>query len=109
MTALLLCAAAGAAGAAQPTPPTPPCSDPPSRQFDFWIGDWDVKTPDGKQAGTNRVDAVLGGCAIQEHWAGVRGMTGTSLNMYIPSKGQWHQTWIDDRGSGPCVLEKIQR
>jgi hypothetical protein len=75
------------------------CDAPEAHQFDFWIGDWEVKTPDGKPAGTNRVEQVLGGCALQEHWVGARGMTGTSLNMYISSSKQWHQTWIDDRGN----------
>jgi hypothetical protein len=75
------------------------CDAPEAHQFDFWIGDWEVKTPDGKPAGTNRVDRVIGGCAIQEHWVGVRGMIGTSLNMYVPSTKRWHQTWIDDRGT----------
>lgn len=94
-------AAATNSATGTPVAPAPKraCDAPEAHQFDFWIGDWNVTTPDGKQAGTNRIDAVLGGCAIQEHWAGVRGMTGTSLNMFIPSKGQWHQTWIDDRGS----------
>ena len=85
------------ASSAAPAPKT--CDAPEAHQFDFWIGDWEVKTPDGKPAGTNRVDPVLGGCAIQEHWIGVRGMTGTSLNMYVPSTKRWHQTWIDDRGT----------
>ena len=31
------------------------CADPAYRQFDFWIGEWQVHTPDGKLAGTNRI------------------------------------------------------
>ena len=38
----------------QPAPPRPaPCTAPEHRQFDFWIGEWPVKTPDGKVAGAN--------------------------------------------------------
>ena len=29
----------------------PPCSAPEYHQFDFWLGDWEVTTPDGKPAG----------------------------------------------------------
>jgi uncharacterized protein DUF1579 len=79
--------------------PTRPCDAPEAHQFDFWIGDWEVRTPDGKVAGTNRVEPVLGGCAIQEHWTGSRGMSGTSLNMFDPATRRWHQTWVDDHGT----------
>jgi hypothetical protein len=26
-------------------------------------------------------------------------MSGTSLNMYVPGTGRWHQTWMDDSGT----------
>ena len=98
MTALLLCAAAGAAGAAQPTPPTPPCSDPPSRQFDFWIGDWDVFNPAGQQVGTNRI-ALVYGCVLHESWKATKVVEGQSFNRYDADRGVWHQTWVDNTGS----------
>ena len=108
VSSLAVCAADGASPArpdsskAAPAAPAlkgPVCDAPEAHQFDFWIGTWEVRTPDGKVAGTNRIEAVLGGCALQEHWVGARGMTGTSLNMYIPAKREWHQTWVDDRGN----------
>jgi hypothetical protein len=68
-------------------------------QFDFWIGDWDVRTPDGRLAGTNHVTSIVDGCGLQEHWTGARGTTGTSLNTYDESRRRWHQTWIDSTGS----------
>ena len=58
-----------------PAPATKPCSAPPYRQFDFWIGDWDVFSPDGKLAGHNRVESIEGGCGIQENWTGAGGGT----------------------------------
>ena len=37
----------GHAAALAQTPKRPvPCSRPEFRQFDFWLGDWDVTTPD---------------------------------------------------------------
>jgi hypothetical protein len=90
-------APAGASTA--PASPAALCSSPECHQFDFWIGDWEVRTPKGSVAGTNRVVAILGGCAIQENWKGARGMSGTSLNMYVPSTHMWHQTWVDDHGT----------
>jgi tetratricopeptide (TPR) repeat protein len=76
-----------------------PCAHlPEARQFDFWVGKWDVRTPAGDQAGTNTIDLVLGGCALIENWTGARGGTGKSLNFYDKIKGRWQQTWIDNQG-----------
>jgi len=86
---------APAAPAARP----PACVAPEYRQFDFWIGEWDVRTPDGKLAGTNRIERILGGCVLQENWKGTRGMTGHSFNTYDPGDRKWHQTWVDDQGT----------
>ena len=46
-----------------------PCSTPEARQFDFWLGEWDVSWGDGQHS-TNRVEATLGGCVIQENFDG---------------------------------------
>lgn len=74
------------------------CSRPEHRQFDFWIGEWDVTLPDGRPAGTNRIGAIHGGCALREEWSGASGSSGTSLNAYDPVGGRWHQTWVDNGG-----------
>ena len=74
------------------------CSRVEHRQFDFWIGDWDVARPDGRPAGTNRIRPIHGGCALLEEWSGTGGSTGTSLNAYDAASGHWHQTWIGNDG-----------
>jgi hypothetical protein len=43
-----------------------PCSDPGYRPFDFWLGKWQVFRPDGKLAGTNRIEKEYGGCVTAE-------------------------------------------
>ena len=78
---------------------SPPCSGPEYRQFDFWIGDWEVKTPDGKLAGTNNITRPLGDCVLQEHWVGSQGGAGESYNIYDAVGGHWHQTWVDREGT----------
>lgn len=88
-------APAPAAPAAQPQP----CKAPEFRQFDFWVGNWEVKNPKGELEGTNRIDVIEGGCAIQEHWDDGHGMTGTSFNTYDLGSHKWHQTWVDNMGS----------
>ncbi|HKI84419.1 MAG TPA: hypothetical protein VKA63_08785 [Candidatus Krumholzibacteria bacterium] len=82
---------------AEKTPP-PPCTDPEYSQFDFWLGNWRVTDEDGKFQGTNRVERVLGKCAIEENWVGAEGSKGHSFNMYDKRRGVWHQTWIGDHG-----------
>jgi hypothetical protein len=79
------------------TPAPPGCLAEVRRQFDFWVGNWDV-TVAGKPAGVNRIEKILGGCALLENWQGAGGMSGKSLNFYDPRRERWHQTWVDDRG-----------
>jgi hypothetical protein len=86
------------ASAAEHTPPPKPCTSPEYRQFDFWLGSW-VVTQNGKPAGRNRIEAMLGGCALLESWTGVSGVTGHSLNIYDTTRDVWHQTWVDSSGA----------
>ena len=83
-----------------PTPAPQPCSAPEYRQFDFWLGDWNVYDPKGQLAGTNRVTRELGGCIVQERWvaAGPVAQEGSSFNTWSPGARKWHQTWVDSTG-----------
>ena len=72
------------------------CKGTVHRQFDFWAGDWDVTTQDGKPAGKNVIKVIQDGCALQENWTGASGGTGTSIN-YV-NGGRWHQLWVSNRG-----------
>ena len=75
-----------------------PCAAPEYRQFDFWLGAWQVTAPDGTLAGRNRIEKILGGCALQEHWTSAGG-GGTSFNTFDARRGVWHQTWVDAGGT----------
>lgn len=77
---------------------SPPCSTGEYRQFDFWVGDWIVRTPDGAVAGTNLVEKTLNDCVITEHWQGTSDSVGRSLSMFFSRDGGWHQTWVDGSG-----------
>ncbi len=89
----------------------------PAHAFDFWIGDWDVFGPQGKQVGTNTISALFGTGSLTEHWRGVGGIEGRSLNAYDAMRSCWHQTWVDATGTllqldggwsdGAMVLEGI--
>ena len=84
--------------AAPQAPSTPDCSAPEFRQFDFWLGTWNV-TVAGKPAGTNHIESVMKGCGVLEHWTSAGGGHGTSLNFYDRRTKAWSQAWIDEGGN----------
>ena len=77
------------------------CNRDTCRQFDFWVGSWEVFNPAGQQVGTNHIRRVENGCALQESWTSASGGTGTSINFFHPGRGRWVQTWFD--GSGGII------
>lgn len=82
-----------------------PCSTPEYRQFDFWVGDWNVES--AAAPGTvshNRITLINDGCTLREEYDTPQGYVGTSLNFYDGLRKAWHQTWIDNQGGG-LVLE----
>jgi len=68
------------------------------RQFDFWVGEWDVFNPQGALVGTNRIESLQNGNLLLEHWRGEKGSDGKSLNFYDPAKEKWVQVWVDNSG-----------
>lgn len=84
---------------------TPCAASPEHRQFDFWIGEWDVQNPQGQPAGTSVIQRILGDCVIFENWtSGGGAYTGKSFNLYNSSLRKWQQFWADDKGG---VLEFV--
>jgi len=77
-----------------------PCEGiPEASAFDFWLGRWEVRMPDGTPIGTNTITKRDGGCSIQEHWEGAGGSTGTSVSFYLPSRKEWRQVWTGSSGT----------
>lgn len=82
----------------QQGPPVVCAGEPERHRFDFWIGEWDVTTRDGKPAGSSVIESVSGGCALLENWTSRGGGRGKSLNAYNPAIKQWQQYWIGQDG-----------
>lgn len=82
-----------------PSDPGHPSDTPAHRAFDFWLGDWNVRTPDGKLAGRNQVESEYRGYVLHEHYTTDRGYRGESLNAYDSTRNVWHQTWVDTEGA----------
>ena len=84
-------AAAGAAFAQAQQAPTGPQTPPPActsaqhRQFDFWVGPWDVyPTGKDKLVAHSLIENLYSGCVIRENWMPFKGTDGGSLNTYDP-------------------------
>lgn len=74
------------------------CNSAGHRQFDFWLGTWEVHTLKRGLVGTNRITSILEGCALREEYEGKTGYRGISVNAYDRNRDRWHQTWIDNQG-----------
>jgi hypothetical protein len=86
------------------------CSATEHRQFDFWIGDWDVVTnpataspsatppSSGRKPARNMVQKAHDGCVLIENWDDGIGGTGQSFNLFDRQTRRWHQTWVDNGG-----------
>jgi hypothetical protein len=73
-----------------------------ARQFDFWLGRWQVRAPDGTSLGVDEITMRDGGCTIHEEWSGAGGSSGTSMLFYLPSREQWRLIWV---GSGATMID----
>lgn len=81
------------------------CTSSESRQFDFWLGEWDVG-PSGSTSGATIAESSITladqGCVIIENWRPFGGAHGHSLNIYDPTEQHWHQSWMS---AGPLRTE----
>ncbi len=74
--------------------------NPHHREFDFWLGDWEVTDRTGEtRYGVNRISRESGGCLVLEDYTSAGGLTGKSINYYDPVSARWHQHWVDSSSS----------
>lgn len=100
VVALVVALTPAAPALAQTAAAPAPCQTPEYRQFDFWIGQWDVFNPAGKLVGHSRIEPFAGGCALLENWSSMNpGGDGKSINSYDATDKRWHQTWADASGA----------
>ena len=98
LSLLILLASACSSAASLPLQQPAPsgCAGRPQyRTLDFWVGEWKV-TVNGSKVGDNRIEKVLGGCAILEHWTSAGGGEGKSLFFVDPLSRKWKQVWVTD-------------
>src|SRR5947209_17234110 len=84
--------------------PANPCTLPQQKQFEFWVGEWDLTWPGEKAGeighGTNSIRRIMDGCVVQENFSGANSMPmrGTSVSVFDARTGKWKQTWVDNEG-----------
>ncbi len=71
-----------------------------SRQFDFWVGDWNVVTSkELTPVGRSHIERTIGNCVIWENWTSLEsGYSGKSYNTYNSGLRRWEQFWVDNQG-----------
>lgn len=99
-------AVAAVCAQAQTSPPMarPNCDAPEHRQLDFWAGEWDVfQTASGTRIASSRIERIMGGCAIAEHYESPKApggpYSGASYSAWDRKDGHWHQLYVDVNGS----------
>jgi len=72
---------------------------PSPRDFDFWLGTWNVWWgPGDDDRGRNVITQTFGGYVVEERFDGRPGteLQGLSVTVYDEHRGLWRQTWVDD-------------
>jgi hypothetical protein len=94
-------------GAQSPT--SGPCTASEYREFDFWVGDWnvfDIGNP--RKVADAQVEAILDGCVLREDYRGADGHKGQSFTIYDAARKVWHQTWVTNRGELLQIEGKVE-
>jgi len=77
-----------------------PCMyDDKFKEFDFWVGSWDVRPRQAPLNPPARSDITKSneGCVVHEQWHGL-GNSGESYNIYDRTRQKWYQYWVDNFG-----------
>ena len=76
-----------------------PCvSSAEFRQFDYWLGEWDVEIG-GQKLAKSSVQLILDDCVIFENYTDSRGYAGKSFSLYDANTKKWEQRYVDTTGA----------
>jgi hypothetical protein len=95
LAAFAFCAPAVFAGPADSTP----CSaGSPTRELDFWLGDWNITYPGAPGGSVSKVSLSLDRCEIVESWEDGQGHKGENRFAYNYENQSWRGMFADNRG-----------
>jgi tetratricopeptide (TPR) repeat protein len=73
------------------------CTSPEFRQFDYWLGEWDVEA-NGQKIARSSIQLILDECVIFENYEAARGYSGKSFSVFEKNEGKWQQCYVDTGG-----------
>ena len=89
------------------------CAGAKYREFDLWLGNWDITNASGSNGGVSVISSLVSGCALLEYY---NGGAGQSLNVFDAHAGKWNQLYVFTGGgvarlrgglvNGEMVLEE---
>lgn len=94
----LLCGLRAPLAIAGPAEITPCSADSPTRQLDFWLGDWSIAYPGAPGGSISKVSLSLDKCEIVESWQDSQGHIGENRFAYNYENKSWRGMFADNRG-----------
>jgi hypothetical protein len=74
------------------------CTSPEYRQFDYWLGEWDVEVQ-GRKTARSSIQIILDDCVVYENYATLDGAyQGKSFSLYDANTKKWEQRYVDTTG-----------
>lgn len=81
------------------TPRTPCVTRVGNNEFNFILGEWDVRPSQGHiTLGRASFTKDLSGCLLEERFSGPGSYEGWSFNSFGVFSGKWHRTYMDNLG-----------
>jgi hypothetical protein len=86
-----------------------PCmKDPVHRQFDYWLGEWDVEVA-GQIVARSSIQMILGECTVYENYWRLDGTyAGKSFSMWDAQQSRWEQHYVDTTGASRDWFGKLE-
>jgi tetratricopeptide (TPR) repeat protein len=76
-----------------------PClASPEYRQFDYWLGEWDVLAQ-GNKVASSSIQLILDECVIFENYETLTHYSGKSFSIWDAATKQWQQRYVDSGGA----------
>jgi hypothetical protein len=84
-----------------------PCHNAPEyRQFDYWLGEWDVEM-NGQKIATSSIQLILDECAILENYYALN-YSGKSISAWDASEKRWEQQYADTTGGSRTWIGALE-
>jgi dienelactone hydrolase len=87
-----------------------PCANAPQyRQFDYWLGEWDVEVR-GQRTARSSIQLILDDCVIFENFWTIAGApyAGKSFSVWDAHEKRWEQQYVDTNGGSRTWIGSLE-